>query len=96
MKKETPKKEEKKEEPMAMEKNDRVPKLKEARVIKSAPKKPAKKKDSAVDDLIDRRRQQASFETSTRVGRASPTFSKGRAPSPRKSTTFRPRPGANM
>lgn len=71
---------------MKMEEDDRVPKLKEARVIKSAPKtepKP-KKKDSSVDDLIDRRRQQASFEKSTRVGgRTNPTFAKGRRPAPR-------------
>lgn len=59
-----------------IEEKERVPKLKEARVIKAAPKKPAKKKDSGVDDLIDRRRQQASFEKSTRVGRAAPTFAK--------------------
>jgi len=88
------KEEPKKEEPK-MATADIVPKLKEARVIKAAPKKPAvkKKKDSGVDDLIDKRRQQASYEKSTRGGRAAPTFAKWRRPAPGRGR--RPNPFAN-
>lgn len=91
-KKESPKKTVKDESDKEREK-ERKPILKEARVIKQAPaEKP--KKDTGVDDLIDRRRQQASYEKSTRTaGKSWPRFSKGR----RTGSTHNrwPNPGGN-